>query len=328
MTTDVLKLSGDYLISARSTSSAVVTIDSPLTVISGNLQIIGTATNIVTTQTSILDNILTLNAGETNPYVTLGVSGLLISRGNNDDPANAATLYYNDSSYWTTATTGISQRGVFELGSANATSAIKIDAIRISGAAGNRLNIFGTDNPSSVLSVSGTTNYENNVIDDDDIPNKKYVDSKANANAITAKQLNVVGTYLTIRSKDETPSDPFYGTSDKIFATLGTATNVVFSLEGKSALIQGITISTSTINVNTINEDLILNPVSTGTGRVLVKSPLSLAASDEPAAVNNETVVYASTATGGGGTGLYFVNSEGTDELVSRRRAIIFGIIF
>ena len=46
-----------------------------------------------------------------------------------------------------------------------------------------------------------------------------------------------------------------------------------------------------------------------------------------PANVANSTVLYSNTV-GSGGTGLYVANSEGNDELVSRSKAIVFGLIF
>jgi hypothetical protein len=47
-----------------------------------------------------------------------------------------------------------------------------------------------------------------------------------------------------------------------------------------------------------------------------------------PGNVASNTVVYANTA-GSGGTGIYFVDADNTqDELVSKSKAIVFGIIF
>jgi hypothetical protein len=46
-----------------------------------------------------------------------------------------------------------------------------------------------------------------------------------------------------------------------------------------------------------------------------------------PAAVANAVVLYSNTI-GSGGTGLYFVNGSTTDEMVSKSKAIVFGIIF
>jgi len=49
--------------------------------------------------------------------------------------------------------------------------------------------------------------------------------------------------------------------------------------------------------------------------------------SSAPASIANTTVVYGNTA-GSGGTGVYFVDGSTSDELVSKSKAIVFGIIF
>jgi hypothetical protein len=46
-----------------------------------------------------------------------------------------------------------------------------------------------------------------------------------------------------------------------------------------------------------------------------------------PATVSNSVVVY-NKAVGSGGTGLYVVSASVDDELVSKSKAIVFGIIF
>lgn len=49
--------------------------------------------------------------------------------------------------------------------------------------------------------------------------------------------------------------------------------------------------------------------------------------SSAPSSVANSTVLYAN-AVGGGGTGVYFVDGSTSDELVSKSKAIVYGIIF
>jgi len=49
--------------------------------------------------------------------------------------------------------------------------------------------------------------------------------------------------------------------------------------------------------------------------------------SSAPSNVANATVLYANTASSGG-TGVYFVDGSTSDELVSKSKAIVFGIIF
>lgn len=56
----------------------------------------------------------------------------------------------------------------------------------------------------------------------------------------------------------------------------------------------------------------------------------SIALTDQnsvPASVSGSTVLYANAA-GGGGSGVYFVDGSTSDELVSKSKAIVYGIIF
>lgn len=74
------------------------------------------------------------------------------------------------------------------------------------------------------------------------------------------------------------------------------------------------------------NQDI--NIIPNGSGNLVVTSPLRL--TDQPGApgaVTGTTLLYAATASGGG-TGLYFVDGSTTDELVSKSKAIVYGLIF
>ena len=54
-------------------------------VVKGNLLVEGTTTTVESVDTTIADNILTLNAGETGAGVTLNQSGIEIDRGTEDN---------------------------------------------------------------------------------------------------------------------------------------------------------------------------------------------------------------------------------------------------
>jgi hypothetical protein len=74
------------------------------------------------------------------------------------------------------------------------------------------------------------------------------------------------------------------------------------------------------------NEDIQLVP--SGTGRIAMYGPIKL--NDQggtPGSATNATVLYADTASGGG-TGLFFVDGSTSDELVSKSKAIVYGLIF
>ena len=62
-------------------------------------------------------------------------------------------------------------------------------------------------------------------------------------------------------------------------------------------------------------------------GNINVTTGLQLADSAAPGAVTDTTVLHGGIA-GSGGTGVYFVDGSTTDELVSKSKAIVFGIIF
>ena len=62
-------------------------------------------------------------------------------------------------------------------------------------------------------------------------------------------------------------------------------------------------------------------------GNVNLTTGLQLADVAAPGAVTNTTVLHGGVA-GSGGSGVYFVDGTTTDELVSKSKAIVFGIIF
>ena len=184
MTTDVLKLPGDYIINAVKGDMTIdlTSLDRVGTlVVNGNFRVNGhsSQSSQTTTPSSVFDdNLIVLNNNETNLYVSEGISGIVISRGNGSSIDNAATLLFNDNAYWSNGV--YTNRGIFEAAVAGVPSAIRVDGIRISSSS-TSLNLLGVNNPTATISVKGTQNYENQVVDDDDIPNKKYVDDLFNA---------------------------------------------------------------------------------------------------------------------------------------------------
>ena len=71
------RINGDYEIVPNAGSGAVI--------ISGNLNVTGTQTTVNTTDTSVKDNIIVLNDGESGAGVTSGSSGIQIDRGTSDN---------------------------------------------------------------------------------------------------------------------------------------------------------------------------------------------------------------------------------------------------
>lgn len=376
-TTDVLKLQGNYLV--QTNRSGQITLDTTngnnlngvtsgtgAVVVTGNLivygdTVFGSVTNTDIENTKINDNEIILNAGEKGSpqggAVTRGTAGIKVSRGNNgqDQDQYAAFIAWNDNAHWqgTGAISNIQGLWEFRLGRTGRPqySGIKINAIRIdensastagAGAGqGTRLNIFGSDNPTSVISVSGTNNYEARITDDDDIPNKKYVDDKLLNYQTEAERVKVGKSWLTVIDQyqdsveseiiavvngDPTlPRTAYVGTATS--ATIGT---VVMRIDRNAAVFNGIQLNGNTILPTGTNEDLIFE--TDGTGQIILGAPILFQDALEPTPGIGQTGMYTGP-TSGGGTGVYFKKQTiggdfSQDEFISRRKSLVYSIIF
>ena len=77
--------------------------------------------------------------------------------------------------------------------------------------------------------------------------------------------------------------------------------------------------------VTTSNRNVIVAP--NGNGTLQVGAPIQLTDQSAPSSASGATLLYANTAAGGG-TGLFFVDGTTSDELVSKTKAIVYGLIF
>lgn len=324
---DILRVPGNYTIQSK---NGQITLDTTAVQINGNLTVIGTQTNIQTTDSTIKDNLIVLNSGETNanPFgqVTLGTAGIKIARGNNDSDSVAAFFVYDDNftfnAPWAIGTT----TGTWKLYAGNSPYGIFFQTVGFTvPQAINTLTVFGSYNPYGVISVEGTTDYENQVVHDDHLPNKKYVDNLS-ASTEFSKKLVVGFSAVELNDNTVSTSSVYYSATPKLKATLGTNTNIVFQLQGTVAQFYGLSIADNTISSRNTNTDVIISP--NGRGIVQLEGALRIEKSVAITSTASFTGIYSTSTVGGGGTGLYFVNTANTDELVSRRRSIIYGIIF
>jgi len=153
----------------------------------------------------------------------------------------------------------------------------------------------------------------------------------------------VGGSLTNLRAADPT-QDKHLATKEYVdnglaAVTAGVDTQVIFNSSGvltgsndftwdSTALdIGNISINTAgSIATTATNLDLELDANGTGTlyFRSVVKMENQIG---DPIAVAGHNQLYAKTP-GAGGTGIYFSNTSDSDEMVSKRRAIIFGMIF
>jgi hypothetical protein len=327
MTTDVLKLSGDYKVITQSGGTLTLDVGGTQTngtvVVNGNFSVLGVQTAIESVNATIKDNILILNSGETGPGVTQGTSGIMIARGNSDASTSGAFLLYDDVTF-----AGIGGRtihGIWKFGRTGFGSVIQTAAIVIPQSL-STLTLLSNYNPNAVISVKGTTNYASNVTDPDHIPNKKYVDDKLFSTEL-AQKLQVGGTFIELNDNSVSTGSEYYNVVDQIIMALGTSTNVALRLQGTVAQFHGLTINNSAISANGgTSTNISLTPA--GSGVVQINSAVQIKQTPAIASTASYTGIYSTSTVGGGGTGLYFVNTNNTDELVSRKKSIIYGIIF
>jgi hypothetical protein len=100
----------------------------------------------------------------------------------------------------------------------------------------------------------------------------------------------------------------------------------VLSLDATTLTYANLSISGNSITNNASNQDLIL--ATTGTGEIKTGETISITEQgSNPTATSGITRVYAKTP-GGGGSGLFVANQDNTDELITKSKAIAFGLIF
>jgi len=105
----------------------------------------------------------------------------------------------------------------------------------------------------------------------------------------------------------------------------GSNTEIQFNDNGSFGASSNLTWDGSTVNVTgNITSTSVISSVDVEATGILALSDLG---SPPPGATAGKTKLYAGTPDAGG-TGLFFQNTTDNDELVSKRKAIVYGIIF
>ena len=313
MAVDVLKVTGDYKIVTSSATGTQLTMDTPEVRITGDLTVLGNTTTINTANMSIEDNIIILNSGETSPSgISLGQAGLNIYRG---PSSSAATLLFDDTLTYLQPS-GSTGPGVFTFKVGSSLGAIQAHVIETTG---ENLLLLGQNAANAVVSVTGTSDYETNVTDDDHIPNKKYVDTAVAGAAIS--RMTAGNTIAEVfDTSDGDPLSQF---------TINVDGAEKFSVNAITTEFQDVQLDGTTIRPKNSNSSLFLE--TNGTGEVVVRDVLSIEGAVAPSAPNADSgrIKLYSQAEAEGGSGLYFVNTTSTrDELVSKKKALLYSMLF
>ena len=106
---------------------------------------------------------------------------------------------------------------------------------------------------------------------------------------------------------------------------LGAEANFAYDYTNNLLYVGNVTIGNNAITSNTTNGNIALNANGTGTVNISTATALTFQGS-APGSTASLTKFYAATP-GAAASGLYFVNTVDSDELVSKKKAIMFGLV-
>jgi hypothetical protein len=318
----VIQVNGDYNIKAKVGST--ITLDTGAgvgyTKVTGNLVVEGDTLTVSTENLQVNDNIIVLNYGEENPGglgVTLRYSGIEIDKGSQD---HVLFLYDDNDNSWNL----VSKTGSLY---SHADTALRLRKLLTNADVdGGDLTLIGTG--TGVVNVSGTTAYELQVTDDDDIPNKRYVDDAIQSSP--SRQIKEDDTRILISDVDAIGIGQ--GGLDYLDAPV-TETQIAVIVDGipnsefypNRAVIQGLEFSGSEIANENTSTNIYLR--TTGTGKVQTNYSLQLEQIvSAPAAVGGFSQLFAK-APSTGDTGLWF-SAARNGELISKNRALLYSMLF
>ena len=260
------RFDGHHKITTSGTDSNVTITTHTLTV-NGNLVTTGNTTSVETTNSTISDNIIELNKGETGAGITAVTSGIQIDRGTAD---NVSLVYDDNEDEWRF--------------------------------------LQGT----SLTVVSGATPTEST-----HLATKDYVDSQLSGGGVVTDKIQEGDSKLEV-----------FDTGSDLYFEARLNNNPVMLIEaGPRVTIGNIEYTTNALENISTNSNLSIN--TQGTGEVTSNAVIRLEhQSSDPSATAGSSKIY-SKAVGGGGTGVFVQTPSGTnDEMVSKSKAIVFGLIF
>ena len=319
MSSKILALpNSDYTVKVQSGGN--ITLDTGvangLVTVTGNLVVLGSQTQVSSTDLNLKDNLITLNIGESGAGITLNKSGLQMDRGSLPD----ALFTFDETVTWADPISATTITGGFTLTNASGTlQGLRINSISTGGG-----DLYLINSGTGVISVTGTNNYETQITDDDDIPNKKYVD-------------DTIVTQLTStfqrRIEEGSASKSYVEVRDTEVS--GAPSVVTFQIDnlnkgqifGNRVEFEDFRFQDNILSTTASDTDLILE--SQGTGGVIVNDnfTLTLQGSD-PASPLDGLKVYVK-APAAGGTGLFFKHSASkSGEIISRQNALLLSMLF
>jgi len=311
---------GGEIVLYTGNATGTVTISGNLTV-EGDQIILGATTNANVADLLIEDRIAQLNVGETGQGITGGVgvpreSGIEIVRGSEPN----ARLVFDETAPYEDDVTGTQGNGAFafKLVDSNGTAftaGIQTNSINSGGGA---IQFNAGNNPLR----AAAPDYENYVVDDDDIPNSKwvidYVTQFTGSNPPSS--IRQSDTLVAAEDFDNTGNPSVVRVQVDGFdkATFGVLETQIYDMK-----LSGTTISSA-------NSGDDLNLVALGGGSIKIADTLHIDADVTASTVPTPTqgTILFHDANDIKDTGIHFKTPTKDGELASRRTAVLFGLIF
>ena len=288
--------------------------------ITGDLIVEGETTTVNTTNLDIEDNIIVLNKGETGAGVGEGTSGIQIDRGTLDD---AQIIFDESLEFVNPNAPAVQSFGTFVLkDTAGNYLGLRAPSIQTGGS-----ELFLETNAQPVRIVGSATAYGNNIVGvDEALANVAYVDG-AISQTLTDLQIRKINDGNTQVEVTDAGDGTLLSRVDFMMDSSIIATYYPDRIELNDLRISGQTIS-GTVS----NGDIILDAPGAGTVKIndvlqITETPGTDDPITDPVAPNDGVKIYAKPE-GVGNTGLYFVNTNNTnDELISKNRALLYGYL-
>ena len=307
--------SGNYTIRVASGSNIVLDTPNGNVNLTGNLTVAGTTTTVDSQDLSLKDNIIVLNDGESGNGITLNTAGIQIDRGSASD----ALFIFDELVTHNDPVSQTNKPGTFVFKRANGA----INGIFTTSIATGGGDLYLINSGTGVINVSGTADYENQVTDDDDVPNKKYVDDAivTGINTIQVQSISRGDSALNVFD------DSLDGGVSAFKVTIDGSEIALF--KRNSTEIENIVFEDNTITTTTSGSDLTLS--SQGSPFVKIDSTLRMPVQDDSAVIASSATHIAlfGKDPDKGKTGLFYKNKyDHEDELISTNRSLLYSMLF
>jgi hypothetical protein len=306
--------------------------------VTGNLIVRGDYTTVESETMVVKDNIIVLNQGDSGPGITLNQSGIEIVRTNGPklDPGEQ-----NDGNIFIVFDETVDHLNPATNENEYGTLIFKANGGRLIGIRTNSINTNGGDlalinSGTGIITVRNTSAYEQNVLDytdwaslsgpiqltddPDAIPNTQALADYVESQLYFFDDYAISTGDTKVECFDTSEGDA----ASKITFEVDGVEKGQFNVNGLN--VDNIRLLSNTISNTSVGNNLILTATNKN---IQVGGYLNLQDQvSDPLSAGGYNKLYSKSTSGPGDTGIYFVNTRDSNELVSKKRALLFSMVF